>query len=67
METLAKILFAIIIVTLICLPAYGWIKNIVELTKLDFKAPYKAEVVRVLGVAAAPLGCILGFINIKDN
>lgn len=66
MELLAKTLFAIIIVILICLPTYGWIKNLIELTKLDFKEPYKAEVLRTVGVST-PLGCILGFINIKDN
>jgi len=66
MELLAKTLFAIIIVILICLPTYGWIKNLIELTKLDFKEPYKAEVLRAVGIPT-PLGCILGFINIKDN
>jgi len=43
----------------------GYAMNIVKLTKLDFKEPYKAEVVRVLGIAP-PIGIIVGWLDIED-
>lgn len=44
----------------------GWVKNIIELTECDFKAPYKCEVIRAVGVMVPPVGAVVGFITIED-
>lgn len=57
---------SIFIIILIIVGSIGWVKNIVLLTKLDFKAPYKAEVIR--GIGLFPLvGAVTGYITIQDN
>lgn len=56
------IIFTIIIVVILII---GWIMNVVKFINLDFKPPYKAEIIR--GVGLTPLGGIIGYINIKDN
>lgn len=43
----------------------GWIFNLVLFLNLNFSAPYRAEVLRGIGVAT-PLGAVIGFININD-
>ena len=46
----------------------GWGMNVYKFTKLDFEAPYKAEVVRGLGVLPiVPMGAIMGYIDIDDT
>lgn len=55
----------IIIFVLLLLGGIGWIKNIVKLVHLDFDAPYKAEVIRIVGVVPA-VGAITGWITIND-
>lgn len=43
----------------------GWVMNVYDLlVNCDFASPYKAEVLRGIGVFVAPLGGILGWINI---
>jgi hypothetical protein len=61
-------LFIVLLIILICMmPAIGWCMNVYKFTQCDFKAPYKAEVIRFLGIFPfAPVGCVLGFIDIKD-
>ena len=44
----------------------GWGKNVYELTQLDFKEPFKAEVIRSIGVPVFPMGAIIGYIDIED-
>lgn len=44
----------------------GYGKNIYNLTQCDFNAPYKAEVLRIIGIPVAPVGAILGYIKIND-
>lgn len=44
---------------------FGYIKNIVKLTRLDFESPYKAEVMRGIGIFP-PVGVVMGYINIDD-
>ena len=44
----------------------GYVSNIVKLAQCDFKAPYKAEVIRIVGIFP-PVGAIVGYINIKDG
>jgi len=44
----------------------GWGKNIYKFTQCDFKAPYKAEIMRGIGISMAPVGAIIGYITIAD-
>ena len=46
---------------------FGWFLNLVKFFKLDFREPFKAEVIRGIGLAPTPLGSILGYISIKDK
>ncbi len=66
MKTLIRIstISTIIISTISTLLLIGWVKNIVKFVQLDFKSPYKAEVIR--GVGLTSYGAIIGWINIKD-
>jgi hypothetical protein len=43
----------------------GWIMNLVEFVNLDFESPYKAEIIRGIGLSS--YGAIIGWIDIKDN
>lgn len=43
----------------------GWVMNAVKFVNLDFKSPYKAEIIR--GIGLTPLGGIIGYLNIRDN
>lgn len=63
--TLLEILVGIMFLTLPLVLA-GWGANLYKLTQLDFKAPYKAECLRAVGVAT-PIGAVIGFIDIKDE
>lgn len=67
MKYIGAIVAIIIIFGVILLGPIGYISNIVKLVRLDFNQPYKAEVIRSLGVVVAPLGVITGFIHIEDN
>lgn len=44
----------------------GWVQNIVKLTQVDGKAPYKAEIIRVIGIVP-PIGAIVGWLHIPDG
>lgn len=44
----------------------GWIMNIVQLVQCDFASPYKAEVLRIVGIIIPPVGAILGYIPLTD-
>lgn len=54
-------------VVLLLVLAFGWILNLVKFFKLDFREPFKAEVIRGIGLAPTPIGSILGYISIKDK
>lgn len=43
----------------------GSLMNIYKFIKLDFKAPYKAEIIRAVAIPTG-LGGVIGFIDIKD-
>ena len=47
--------------------ALGWILNLVKFCECDFKAPYKAEVIRGVGILVAPVGIVVGWITIPDG
>ena len=59
-----EILAIVLIVALILVAPFGWFSNIYKLMKCDFKAPYKAEVIRIIGIPIAPVGVIAGYINL---
>lgn len=44
----------------------GWIKNIVKLTKCDFEPSYKSEVLRIIGIPVAPMGIVIGYMDLTD-
>ena len=61
-------LFIVIVLLIVGLGgSIGWGLNIYKLTETNFQEPYKAEIIRGVGVFAAPLGCIIGYIDIQDN
>jgi len=52
----------IIIFIVLALAFTGWVKNIIKLSDCDFEAPYKAEVIHVLGILP-PVGMITGWLD----
>ena len=56
-----------IIIIIYIILGIGWIMNFVKFVKCDFKEPYKAEIVRGIGIPAVPMGGIIGWINIDDT
>lgn len=45
--------------------ATGWGLNMYKFVKCDFEAPYKAEILRGIGIIP-PIGAIMGWIHIED-
>lgn len=60
-----RLLIVSIIVTVV-LGCVGYVKNVISFINLDFKAPYKAEIVRGLSIPLG-IGAITGWVDIKDN
>tara|TARA_R110000851_G_scaffold313298_1_gene474845 strand:- start:38 stop:217 length:180 start_codon:yes stop_codon:yes gene_type:complete len=54
---------AIVGLIVFILAGTGWVKNIIKLSECDFEAPYKAEVIRVIGVIP-PVGAVVGWIDL---
>jgi len=67
MKYIGGLVAVIIIFGVILLGPIGYISNIVKLVRLDFNQPYKAEIIRSIGVVVVPVGTIVGFIHIEDN
>jgi len=44
----------------------GWIKNISKLIDCDFEPSYKTEVLRTVGIFVAPMGAIIGYMDLID-
>ena len=44
----------------------GWVMNLVAFCRCDFEAPYKAEIIRAVGVVVPPVGGVAGYIGIDD-
>lgn len=53
----------ILIVVIFLAVGIGWVKNIIKLVNCDFEAPYKAEVVHMLGIIP-PVGMITGWLDL---
>ena len=45
----------------------GWVVNIVKFAGCDFEAPLKTEIVRGVGIAVAPVGGIIGWLDIGEE
>jgi len=43
----------------------AYIMNLYKLLQLDFKAPFKAEAIRVIGIFT-PISIVTGFMDIKE-
>ena len=52
---------------LLILAVWGWVFNIVALCHCDFASPYKAEVIRSIGVVVSPVGVVAGYLTIEDG
>jgi len=50
---------------LLCLGS--WAMNVYKFATLDFEAPYKAEIIRGIGIPAAPVGVVLGFMEFEEE
>lgn len=46
---------------------YGYVSNAVQFFELDFQAPYRAEVLRGVGLFIPPVGIFEGYMTIKDG
>ena len=53
----------IIYVFILAIVASGWVKNLIKLSECDFKAPYKAEVIHIVGLAP-PIGMVTGWLDL---
>ena len=62
---MVKILIAWVLIGLRVTVAWG--VNIYKFATLDFERPYKAEVLRGVGIPAAPLGIVIGFMDIGEE
>ena len=52
------------IIIIIIFLGIGWGRNLIKFVRLDFQPPYKAEVIRGIGLTS--YGVIIGWIDIKD-
>lgn len=43
----------------------GYIANVYKLFKSDFQAPYKAEILRGVGIVVPPVGIVTGYLNLE--
>lgn len=65
--TIIELLF-ILIILLIIFGFCGYGLNFYKLVaETDFEAPYKAEIIRSVGVVIPPVGAIAGLITIEDG
>ena len=66
--TLMELMVTIGLGCCILLPGViGYGMNIYKLTQTDFHAPYKAEIIRGVGIPFFPMGCIVGFMDLEDG
>lgn len=65
-ETILEGLFALIVFIAIIFGIIGYLLNIKKLISLDFVEPYKAEILRTLGIIPT-VGPIIGWIKLEDG
>lgn len=66
-EKAGEFIGAMIVLTLAVAIPLGWCMNLYKLTQCDFEAPYKAEVIRSVGVGVPFVGIVTGYIDIEDG
>lgn len=66
MKQLFGFLAFVAIVVIVIGGFVGWCKNAYRFTQLDFEAPYKAEVVRGIGLFT-PIGPIAGYFYFDEE
>ena len=59
-------IFLIFVVSFFIFVVYGYISNLVWFINCDFKAPYKAEILRWIWIGIPPVWIIEWYIDIKD-
>ena len=64
--TLIELMIVVFVFVMIIGVGAGWVQNLVKLTKCDFEAPYKAEVIRVIGIIP-PVGAVVGWMDIGEE
>lgn len=45
----------------------GWLMNVVALCRLDFREPFKAEAIRIVGVFVPPVGAVAGYVTFDEE
>jgi hypothetical protein len=65
-ETVGVLAFLVMIMLGLC-SALGWGMNIYKFASCDFQEPYKAEIVRGIGIPFAPMGAVVGYFRIADG
>ena len=63
----AGILMVLFLLAIIIGSVWGWGSNVYKFTQCDFKAPYKAEIIRGIGIPVAFVGVISGYMNFSDG
>ena len=58
-------LVELMVVFVIIFMLFGVVKNIIKLTRCDFKNPYKAEVIHTAGLIP-PIGMVTGWLNVGN-
>ena len=61
------ILFILAVIAIIPASIVGYWMNIYGLTQCDFEEPYRAEIVRSIGIPVFPMGAIAGYLEIEDG
>lgn len=64
--TIVELLIVIVVIIAILVGPIGYVKNIIGLIECDFEAPYKAEVIRGVGVVVPFVGVVVGWVGIED-
>jgi hypothetical protein len=65
-ESVGVLAFFVMITLGLC-SLFGWGMNIYKFACTDFEAPYKAEIVRGIGIPFAPMGAVVGYFHIADG
>lgn len=45
----------------------GWCVNVYRFCTSDFESPYRAEIIRGVGIPVAPVGAVVGFIDLEED
>ncbi len=61
-----RIMLVLATIVLVMVLLIGYLMNVYKLVQCDFEAPYKAEVIRGVGMFI-PFGAFIGYIDINDS